>query len=72
MPRHHPALEDAIRETAAILAGAYLRLRFCDPAQSLSRRNLEAAPRGLKHHDPAQKEVDSAETESLRMTVAGG
>jgi hypothetical protein len=38
MPRHHPALEDAIQETAAILAGAYLRLRFRDPAQCLSRR----------------------------------
>jgi hypothetical protein len=40
MPRHHPALEDAIQETAAILAGAYLRLRLRDPAHCLSRRGL--------------------------------
>ena len=51
MPRRDPVLEDAIRETAAILAGACMRLRF---------------------RDPTQKEVDSAETESLGRTVAGG
>ena len=28
MPDHDPALEDAIREIAALLATAYLRLRF--------------------------------------------
>jgi hypothetical protein len=51
MPRRDPALDEAIREIAALLADAYLHLRL---------------------PDPEQKEVDSAETESLRVTMAGG
>jgi hypothetical protein len=33
MPRHDAALDEAIREIAALLAAVYLRLRFADPQQ---------------------------------------
>ena len=42
MANHDPALDDAIREIAALLATAYLRLRFPDPPSPLDSAETES------------------------------
>jgi hypothetical protein len=42
MPDHDPALADVIHQIANILAAAYLRLRFPEPAPLLDSPQLES------------------------------
>ncbi|MGH9633066.1 MAG: hypothetical protein ACRD7E_32585 [Bryobacteraceae bacterium] len=42
MPDHNPALDDAIREIANLLATAYLRLRFPDQARQVDSPETES------------------------------
>ena len=42
MPDHDPALDDAIREIANLLATAYLRLRFPDQPSELDSPETES------------------------------
>jgi hypothetical protein len=41
MPDHDPALDDAIREIANLLATAYLRLRFPDQTRQVDSPETE-------------------------------
>ena len=51
MPDHDPALDDAIREIAALLATAYLRLRFPDQPSQLDSPETES-PHGTARLTP--------------------
>jgi hypothetical protein len=42
MPDHDPALDDAVREIADLLATAYLRLRFRDRASQVDSLETES------------------------------
>jgi hypothetical protein len=42
MPDHDPAIDDAVREIANLLATAYLRLRFPDRASQVDSPETES------------------------------
>jgi len=42
MPDHDPAIDDAVREIAKLLATAYLRLRFPDRASQFDSPETES------------------------------
>ena len=42
MPDHDPAIDDAVREIANLLAMAYLRLRFSDRATQVDSPETES------------------------------
>ena len=47
MPRRDPALEDAIREIADLLATAWLRLHFPDPPRDIRDLSEAESPPGI-------------------------
>ena len=70
MPRRDPALEDAIREIAALLAEAYLRLLLGKPAVDFPERERALMGRVVNAMEDETTRIHE-EIESLRQMSVG-